>query len=80
MSTALRSADKTMPIEFDSEFLTNMSRYTFTLVQACKNVLEPLNMTHRMLIRILMKNYYIDHNYSTNYVFLTKDIKIRTII
>jgi hypothetical protein len=36
---------------------------------AYKNVLEPLNIIHRMLIRIIMKRDYINRNLSTNDLF-----------
>lgn len=44
---------------------------------AYKNVLESLQITHRMFIRVLMKNYYINQNFSTNDLFIK--IKILTL-
>lgn len=34
-----------------------------------EDVLEPLKITHRMLIGVLMRNYYINRNCSTNDLF-----------
>jgi len=36
---------------------------------AYQNVLEPLNIIHRILIRIMMKNDFIDQNYNTADLF-----------
>lgn len=44
---------------------------------AYKNVLEPLQITHRMFIRVLMKNYYINQNVSTSDLLIK--IKILTL-
>lgn len=45
---------------------------------AYKNyVLEPLNITHRILIRIMIKNDFIDQNYITADLF--KKLKILTL-
>lgn len=38
---------------------------------AYQNLLESLNKIHRMLIRIMMKNDFIDQNYNTADIFRT---------
>lgn len=50
--------------------------YIIVRGSAYQNVLEPLNITHIMLIRIMMKNDYIDHDCNT--VDLFKKLKIIT--
>jgi len=42
-----------------------------------QNVLEPLNITHRILISIVMKNDFIDQNYYTADLF--KKLKLLTL-
>jgi len=44
---------------------------------AYKNVIEPFKITHRMIIGVLMKNYNINTNCSTNDLF--SKIKILTL-
>lgn len=44
---------------------------------AYTNVLEPLNKTHRILIRIIMKNEYVNDKENTNDLFLS--LKILTV-